>query len=185
MKGTKSCLRIFAGLFLASDLALLGGGCLGPLVGGGDPPVPEAPLPDDWREIVADGVRAKYPDEAPKILFLAPPRPGRVRYRYWTEMRLTGFCGVAALKARVERGKILGPDGPWFVVYVLGPEGVELLTDNLEATDVDPPFYALEVVDVSKGSEIRLPRPLGLSRADWRRVGEFSRTPWETLPDWQ
>ena len=171
---------VFAALF-----AFLAG-CLGPLSGG--PPSEEAAgrLPDNWQAIAAAAIKPQFSEGQPKMFFLGYPKPANVRYRYWTEQRMVGRAGLAALKAKEGRGRILGPDGPWFVLYVFGVDGeVAFITDNLESADVDPPVYAMEVVDQTKSVEIRLPRPLGLGRAGFKRLGEFTRAPWETLPEYQ
>jgi hypothetical protein len=186
MVGSKRRSKGFYPLALAAIMALFASGCLSPLVGGEAVGEPPPALPERWEQMAAAAIRVGFPEAQPKILFLGRPRPAKVRYRYWTDKRLSGLAGLAVLKSREVRGKLLGPDGPWFALYVIGPEGeVDLVTDNLEATDVDPPIYSMTVVDVSKGSEIRLPRPLDLSRDLWRELGEFSRTPWEELPDWR
>ena len=171
-------------LLMACVLALAAAGCAGRA-----PPPPEeaiADLPKGWEAMAAAALSERFSEADPKILFLSPPKKASVRFRYWTERRVRGWAGLAALRAKERRGAVLGPDGPWYALYAFGPEGeVSLAPDNLEAAAVDPPLYAIEVVDVSKGAEIRLPRPLGAGRAFWRRLAEFSKAPWEDLPDWQ
>ncbi|MDR2455672.1 MAG: hypothetical protein LBE49_03630 [Deltaproteobacteria bacterium] len=176
--------RALAGALLAIALAVFANGCAGTMDGASLESA--GSLPSGWQSLAYEAIKTQFPEGDPKVFFLGQPHPASVRYRYWTEKRLIGHAGAAALKAKDGRGRVLGPDGPWFVLYVLDSSGQALLvTDNLEAADVEPPVYAMEVVDQTKSVEIRLPRPLDLSRAGFRRLGEFSRTPWEALPNFQ
>jgi hypothetical protein len=186
MTGSRIFMGKALGLLLAALLALSAGGCLSPLAGGGEPQAPPPELPARWQDQAASAIRAAFPEAEPKILYLGEPKPARVRYRYWTDRRLSGLAGLAALKAKEPEGRLLGPGGPWLVLFVFGQEGeVDLVAENLEATDVDPPIYSMTVVDVSKGAEIRLPRPLSFTRELRRELMEFSKAPWEELPAWQ
>jgi hypothetical protein len=136
--------------------------------------------------LAAEAIAKRFPEESPKIFYLGEPAPARVRYRYWTEQSFVGHAGLAALKAKEGRGKLLGPDGPWFALYVIDSSGqAALVTDKLESADVAPPVYAMEAVDQTKSVEIRLPRPLGMGKAGFKRLGEFIRASWEFLPDYQ
>jgi hypothetical protein len=180
MDGSKLRLGILLGIVAAVCLAVAG--CqtaystAGPAVGA---------LSAGWRKAAAEAINREFPSVEAKIMFLGEPKAASVRYRYWTNENIVGHAGLAALKAR-RPGGLLGPSGPWLVLYVLGPGGEPILvTENLEAADVDPPVYALEVVDQTKSVEHRLPRPLGLGREGLRRLGEFTKIPWEELPAYQ
>jgi hypothetical protein len=132
-----------------------------------------------------------------KVLFLRAPGPNRLRYRYWTEKRFAGFVGLALV-----RGGGAGPGlfsaGPWYVLYVLpypdspdggnGPAGNGpaadsssspgvFATGNLMWADLDEPLFAAEEVDRTGGGAVRLPRPLGLGRAEEELVRKFVAAP--------
>jgi hypothetical protein len=155
-------------------LALLLQSCVAPGGAGRETdPAPQAP-PEDWPEKVAAALREKYPAAAPAVFFTAAPRPSRLRYHYWTERRFTGLAGLAVSRSRT--------DGPWESVYVIGPEGeIDFLSGRLDWIEVDPPLYRLEVVDQTKGRDVRLVRIIDLPAETEEALRDFMTKPFEEL----
>ncbi|MDR1487611.1 MAG: hypothetical protein LBT62_06455, partial [Deltaproteobacteria bacterium] len=134
-------------------------------------------LPSDWKELAYEAIAGEYRQVQPKMLFLGQPRPSKVLYRYWTYRHYDGLAGLAVLKGKAG-SLIAGDSNLWFVVYVIGADSeISFLTDNLEATDVDPPLYVLGVVDETNTGTWRLPRPINLDGQTKMKFQRFIAAP--------
>jgi hypothetical protein len=125
-------------------------------------------------------------DPGVKLLFLGPPRPAKVRYRYWTDRRYEGWAGLVAARGRSRSPVFRGEGGTALVVYVFDAEGqLALVTTNLDWTDVEPPLYALEEIDRTRTGSRLAPRPLGLDAETESLFRSFRSTPVDELPSYQ
>jgi hypothetical protein len=152
----------------------------------------EAVPPADWAGLAYGALAAEFGAGDLKVLFLRAPGPNRLRYRYWTEKRFSGFVGLALVRGG-EAGLGLFSAGPGYVLYVLphpdSPDGGNgpaadpssspgiFATGNLMWADLDEPLFVAEEVDRTVGGAVRLPRPLGLGRAEEELVRKFVAAP--------
>ncbi|MDR2387431.1 MAG: hypothetical protein LBE80_07610 [Deltaproteobacteria bacterium] len=139
-------------------------------------------LPGDWADKVYGELIEKYPAKETKLFFIGRPRLSKLRYRYWVEKSYLGLAGLVMVRS-LEEGRIFGGEsGPWQVVYLIGPEGgVDFLSGRLEWIDVNPPLYALETVDQSRETNIRLSRPINLAEETELALKMFMLSPFEEL----
>ncbi|MDR1110704.1 MAG: hypothetical protein LBP92_08450 [Deltaproteobacteria bacterium] len=166
---------------------LLAGGCLavgqGSVEGAGSGTVQgtypgDLAVPDDWAARVHAAIVEEFPAEETRVFFPARPRLANIRYRYWTERRMEGLAGLAVVRSLDGRALLGGGRQAWQAVYLLTPEGgVGFLSARLEWIDVDPPLYALEVVDQTHTNTTRLARPVGLTPEAEKALGAFMAAP--------
>ncbi|MDR1310002.1 MAG: hypothetical protein LBL95_08935, partial [Deltaproteobacteria bacterium] len=135
-------------------------------------------VPDDWAARVHAAIVEEFPGEETRVFFPAPPRPAKIRYRYWMERRMEGLAGLAVVRSLDGRALLGGGRQAWQAVYLLTPEGgIGFLSARLEWIDVDPPLYALEVVDQTHTNTTRLARPVGLTPEAEKALGAFMAAP--------
>ncbi|MDR2386442.1 MAG: hypothetical protein LBE80_02515 [Deltaproteobacteria bacterium] len=141
-------------------------------------------LPEDWAEKVFAELIERYPAKETRLFFTNRPRLSKLRYRYWVEKSFVGLAGLVVVRS-LEEGRIFGGEsGPWQVVYLIGPEGqVDFLSGRLEWIDVNPPLYALETIDQSQESNIRLSRPIDLDQETELALKLFMMSPFEELKE--